>query len=917
MSWNYPLHPSIDLHVQGRIEEQDAQRQTVTARILLERLRDQPGIVLADEVGMGKTFVALAVAASVALEAHRRIGPVVVMAPPGVLEKWRRDAELFRERCLAPREAARFRIGTAERPVPFLKLLDDPPSRRRALVLVPHGLLTRRIRDPFTRFALVRHALLWSRDDGLRRAVVRHAPELLECKGLCIPRWLWEKLLAKSPARWLNVLHKAGYPPADGDDPVPEPVIEILHQLEFGALREALQQLPRHRSTSFPKRMQRARRALSDAMAEVWEVCLRELHLRLPLLVFDEAHHLRNAGNRIASLFATEEARHDAEAVSKGALAGVFDRMLFLTATPFQLGHHELCNVLDRFGGIRWDSRIAPSGGLQGHKEAIEALRRQLDAARLAAVGFEEAWGRLQPEDLEGSEEGNLEQWWTRIRTRPPENPVVKEVLAHHENAQARLREAEALLRKWVVRHTRPRLLPNSSIPRRRQISGALLVPEPPGEADIEASGLPITGKALLPFLLAGRIVALTPETRPVFAEGLASSYEAFLETRRQAEDDAEGVLDEDPSEHWGISDTRVAWYLERIEEAVRSGQQEGEGHPKLGPVVDLVMRLWEQGEKVLVFCHFVATGRALRHHVSARMRQRVQERAARALGWLPDDPEAELARIGRHFNPDRPARRAAAEIVREIVSGYSNLDDWREPIEDIVIRFLRTPTFLVRYMEDLRSFGPETVRAAFERQDGSGLSLRQLVEDFCRFLSERCGSEEREQYLLALDEIQTGSHVGRDVSLLFDEGETSGRVREQFVANVRLVNGKTRHAMRRRLMLAFNTPFYPEVLIASSVMAEGVDLQSNCRYVIHHDLSWNPSDLEQRTGRVDRIGCKAERAGQPIHVYFPYIAETQDEKMYRVVTDRARWFNVTMGSPVRPPTSEEVDRVSQRIPIP
>ncbi len=34
----------------------------------------------------------------------------------------------------------------------------------------------------------------------------------------------------------------------------------------------------------------------------------------------------------------------------------------------------------------------------------------------------------------------------------------------------------------------------------------------------------------------------------------------------------------------------------------------------------------------------------------------------------------------------------------------------------------------------------------------------------------------------------------------------------------------------RERLMLAFNTPFFLEVLVASGVMAEGVDLHLNCR---------------------------------------------------------------------------------------
>ena len=116
--------------------------------------------------------------------------------------------------------------------------------------------------------------------------------------------------------------------------------------------------------------------------------------------------------------------------------------------------------------------------------------------------------------------------------------------------------------------------------------------------------------------------------------------------------------------------------------------------------------------------------------------------------------------------------------------------------------------------------------------------------------------------------------------------------------------------------MLTFNSPFFPEVLIASSVMAEGVDLHRFCRYVIHHDLSWNPSTLEQRTGRVDRIGAKVEQCGQPIRVYLPYLGETQDEKQYRVVMDRERWFRVVMGENFRT-DARSTDRLAERVPFP
>ena|SRR5689334_25310091 len=96
MSWPVEFNPHIDLHVTGRIDSVDAQRQMATAREILRRLQTQPGLVLADEVGMGKTFVALSVAAMVS-RTDRKSRPVIVMVPPALKEKWPRDFEVFKE----------------------------------------------------------------------------------------------------------------------------------------------------------------------------------------------------------------------------------------------------------------------------------------------------------------------------------------------------------------------------------------------------------------------------------------------------------------------------------------------------------------------------------------------------------------------------------------------------------------------------------------------------------------------------------------------------------------------------------------------------------------------------------------------------------------------------------------------------
>jgi superfamily II DNA or RNA helicase len=44
-------------------------------------------------------------------------------------------------------------------------------------------------------------------------------------------------------------------------------------------------------------------------------------------------------------------------------------------------------------------------------------------------------------------------------------------------------------------------------------------------------------------------------------------------------------------------------------------------------------------------------------------------------------------------------------------------------------------------------------------------------------------------------------------------------------------------------------------LLLATDAAAEGLNLHSRCRTVVHFELPWSPSRVEQRTGRVDRIG--------------------------------------------------------------
>jgi hypothetical protein len=71
---------------------------------------------------------------------------------------------------------------------------------------------------------------------------------------------------------------------------------------------------------------------------------------------------------------------------------------------------------------------------------------------------------------------------------------------------------------------------------------------------------------------------------------------------------------------------------------------------------------------------------------------------------------------------------------------------------------------------------------------------------------------------------------------------------------------GSTGGTRKERVRAAFNSPFWPFVLVSTSVGQEGLDFHHNCHAITHWNLPLNPVDLEQREGRVHRYKGPAVR---------------------------------------------------------
>ncbi|STO13013.1 RNA polymerase-associated protein rapA [[Flavobacterium] thermophilum] len=82
----------------------------------------------------------------------------------------------------------------------------------------------------------------------------------------------------------------------------------------------------------------------------------------------------------------------------------------------------------------------------------------------------------------------------------------------------------------------------------------------------------------------------------------------------------------------------------------------------------------------------------------------------------------------------------------------------------------------------------------------------------------------------------------------------------------------------------------HAQVFIATEAGGEGINLQF-CRYVINYDLPWNPMRLEQRIGRVHRLGQTDD-----VYIYNFAVKQTVEEHILTLLYEKIRLFERVVG---------------------
>lgn len=234
-----------------------------------------------------------------------------------------------------------------------------------------------------------------------------------------------------------------------------------------------------------------------------------------------------------------------------------------------------------------------------------------------------------------------------------------------------------------------------------------------------------------------------------------------------------------------------------------------------------------------------------------------------------------------RHLDQDPPEEPATlynmARVSAERAEEQASTDDERSVLEEDTARYggawFRSQGTLVEAMQ--RRVNRALEKLGYERK---------TIEDAAKLPALARRSDSKTEALLAWIKknlFQAGQLRDDERLIVFTEYKETliyleqRLLQEGFDINtLRLLYGGMTAEEFESVKGEFEDPSSPvRVLLATDAASEGINMQESCRFVLHYDIPWSPSRLQQRNGRVSRHG-------QVRDVYVHYFRSDEDEDM-------------------------------------
>lgn len=295
--------------------------------------------------------------------------------------------------------------------------------------------------------------------------------------------------------------------------------------------------------------------------------------------------------------------------------------------------------------------------------------------------------------------------------------------------------------------------------------------------------------------------------------------------------------------------------------------------HPKISAVSDAIRPVLDGAEKVLVFCHHRATASELLGAL---------EQTLKVQDVVCAGPPANVWRAAWLLALPNDVQPANEPLVAPVVDWLCSAGVRRQ-----IAGWLGKPKNSVpRLAEQLATTRPRaSCREVPTITEAAAALIRRLVDRQSKSTRAVLGNMQ-----LSQQGFGGGSHFpGR-----LDEGL---RVMGTWHNDGPGSAPKSLYTGEPDIVLAlFNSPFGPDVLVATDRLSEGVDLHRCCRHLIHYELDPSPVRTLQRNGRVRRVGSWAALTGRPIRYAYPTFGGTRDEKAVGIMRQRINAFGLLLG---------------------
>ena len=221
---------------------------------------------------------------------------------------------------------------------------------------------------------------------------------------------------------------------------------------------------------------------------------------------------------------------------------------------------------------------------------------------------------------------------------------------------------------------------------------------------------------------------------------------------------------------------------------------------------------------------------------------------------------EVRLIARGKKFDPSSASEMLSDEVLKNIDEyGEDEVEEFEETISTTATS-AETIEQLEIEVDTLKRLEQQALAVLRSGNDTKWLQLNKILDDALMI----DGDGNRRKLIIFTEAKDTLNYLADKIRTRLGKPE-----------NVDVIHGGVTREERRKVINRFMQDRDMMILVANDAAGEGVNLQRG-HLMVNYDLPWNPNKIEQRFGRIHRIGQT-----EVCHLWNLVAAETREGEVY------------------------------------